>query len=459
MKITFCGAARIVTGSCYLIEAGKSKVLVDCGMFQGTKDITRLNYKPFLFDPKKIDYLFLTHAHIDHSGLIPKLVKYGFRGKIFATSATIDLCRIMLDDSAHIQYMENEHENKRLRRQGLPQREPLYTDRDVSASIPLFKKVDYNKLYNIEKNIKVRYKDAGHIIGSSIIEMFVEEKGREKKIVFSGDLGQWDVPIIEDPTMIDDADYVLIESTYGDRLHEEIADRDSLLLKYSKEAYKRKGKLLIPSFAIERTQELLYSFNKLIKQGKFPDMKIFLDSPLAIKATEIFKKHHEFFDEEALTRYKNPFRFSNLEYTPTARDSKKLNNYNKPCVIIAGSGMCTAGRIRHHLRHGLWDPKNIVLFVGYQAEGTLGRYLLEGAKEARMMGMVVDVNADIQKINSFSAHADYNELVRWSKGFVKKPKKIFIIHGEYKSSKALKERLNKIGFNSHIPKIGEKVEL
>ncbi|MBW2965929.1 MBL fold metallo-hydrolase [Candidatus Woesearchaeota archaeon] len=459
MKLTFCGAAKVVTGSCYLIEVGNIKVLVDCGMFQGTKDITRLNYKPFLFDPRKISYVFLTHAHIDHSGLIPKLVKQGFKGNIFATSATIDLCKIMLEDSAHIHEKENEYENRRLKRDGLPERKPLYTKEDVQKCLPLFKKISYNEIKNISNNIKVRYNDAGHIIGSAIIEVFVEEGDGEKKIVFSGDLGQWDVPIIKNPNLIEEADYVLIESTYGNRLHEEVTGRDELLLKYAKEAYKKGGKLLIPSFAIERTQELLYSFNKLIKLGKFPDEKIFLDSPLAIKATEIFKKHHEFFDEEALTKYKNPFKFSQLIYTPATNDSIKLNTYKKPCVIIAGSGMATAGRIRHHFRHGLWDPKNTVLFVGYQAEGTLGRYLLEGAKEAKMMGMIIDVRAEIRKINSFSAHADYKDLIKWSKGFVKEPKKFFIVHGEEKSSKKLKERLANQGFNSYIPDIGYKVEL
>lgn len=459
MKIQFLGAAKVVTGSCYLIETETDKVLVDCGMFQGRKDITRLNYKSFKFDPKKITHLFLTHAHIDHSGLIPKLKKYGFKGTIHATSATIDLCRIMLKDSAYIQLKENEYENKRFRKKGLPEREPLYLEADVTAAMHLFKKVDYNEIYEITKNIKVRYKDAGHIIGSAIIEMFITENDKEKKIVFSGDLGQWNAPIIEDPTLIDEADYVLIESTYGNRLHEKIGIRDSLLLEYANEAYDNNGRLLIPSFAIERTQELLYSFNKLIKQGRFPNMKIFLDSPLAIKATEIFKQHKEQFDKEALTDYKNPFSFPNLEYTPKVDDSKALNDYKKPCVIIAGSGMATAGRIRHHFRHGLSDSNNIVCFVGYQAEGTLGRYLIEGAKKAKMMGMVIDVKASIRKINSFSAHADYEDLLRWAKSFVKKPEKIFIIHGEEKSSDALKKKLEKIGLKGYVPSLYEEVKL
>ena len=457
MKITFCGAAKIVTGSCYLIEVNKTKVLVDCGMFQGRKEITRLNYKPFLFNPKEIDYVFLTHAHIDHSGLLPKLVKHGFKGKIFATDATIDLCGIMLEDSAHIQFMDNKYENERLKKQGAPLREPLYTKADVKATLPSFKQIEYNQTKNINKNISIRYQDAGHIIGSAMIEMFITENSKETKIVFSGDLGQWDVPIIKDPTLINQADYVFVESTYGDRLHEDVGMRDDLLLEYAQETYEKKGKLLIPSFAIERTQELLYSFNKLIKQGRFPDMKIFLDSPLAIKATEIFKKHPEFFDQEALTQYKDPFDFPNLTYTLEVRDSKKLNFYKEPCVIIAGSGMATAGRIRHHLKNHLDDPKTTVLFVGYQAEGTLGRYLIEGAKKAKMMGLVINVKASIKKINSFSAHADYKDLTKWVNGFVKKPKKIFLVHGEEHSAKALKEKLVK--YDCYIPKLGETAKL
>jgi metallo-beta-lactamase family protein len=459
MKITFCGAAKIVTGSCYLIEIGKDKVLVDCGMFQGSKEITRLNYMPFKFNPKEIDYLFLTHAHIDHSGLIPVLVKQGFKGKILATSATVDLCKIMLEDSADIQKTETEQENKRRLREGLPPREPLYSIEDARACFVLFQSIDYDKFYDITKNIKIKYRDAGHIMGSAIIEMYVNDKDALKKIVLSGDLGQWDVPIVNNPTLIEDADYVLVESTYGNRLHEDIGIRDDLLLEYAKETYKKGGKLMIPSFAVERTQELLYSFNKLIKQGKFPDEKIFLDSPLAIKATEIFKKHPECFDEEALYKYKDPFSFSSLIYSKTVSDSKKINEYEDPCIIIAGSGMCTAGRIRHHFKHGLWDPKNTVLFVGWQAEGTLGRYILEGAKKVRMMGMEVAVKADIRKINSFSAHADYEDIIKWMKGFKKPAQRVFIVHGEEAAAKSLKQRLKKIGLSCHVPDLGEKVVL
>lgn len=460
MRVKFCGAARIVTGSCYNVEVGKNKVLVDCGMFQGTKEITKLNFEPFPFKPKEISYVFLTHAHIDHSGLIPKLYKEGFRGKIYATSATVDLCKIMLLDSAHIHEMDTEHENRRRLRQGLKKREPLYTQADATACMKLFKKIKYDELIKINDEISVTYRDAGHIIGSSIIQMNLNEMGKQKKLVFSGDLGQWDVPIVKNPTFIDDADYIFVESTYGNRLHEKVEKREEALLNCIKKSIENGGKLLVPSFAIERTQEILYSLNKLVKEKKMPkNYKIFLDSPLAIKATEIFKVHRETYDKEAL-KFGNPFEFPNLKYTPTADDSKELNNCGGSCMIIAGSGMCTAGRIRHHLKHGLWDRKNIVLFVGYQAEGTLGRHILRGDRKVRMMGMEVFVGATIKKINSFSAHADYKDLLKWLKGFNKGPKKIFIVHGEGDVAEEFEGKLHSAGLNNtYIPNLGETVDL
>ncbi|MEE9525029.1 MAG: MBL fold metallo-hydrolase [Candidatus Woesearchaeota archaeon] len=457
MRVKFCGAAKIVTGSNYLIEVGGERILVDCGMFQGNKEISRLNYRPFKYDPKRISHVLLTHAHIDHSGLIPKLVKEKFKGKILATDATIDLCKIMLEDSAHIQEMENKYENERLKVRNQPLRQPLYTQDDVAATIPHFQKVVYDQEVQVTPNIRATFHDAGHIIGSSIVELIINDNGEEKRLVFSGDLGQWDVPIIEDPTIIQKADYLFLESTYGDRLHEDVKDREIKLLEYAKRAYARGGRVLIPSFAIERTQELLYSFNKLIKQGKLPNMKIFLDSPLAIKATEIFKRHREYFDEEALKKYSRPFTFPNLVYTRTVNESKAIKDYKKPCIVIAGSGMCTAGRIRHHFKNGLDDPKNIVVFVGYQANGTLGRWILEGQKRVRFMGLYMDVKADIEKINSFSAHADYKDIQKWVNGFIQKPKKIFLVHGEQRSAMELKKKLNK--FNCAIPSIGDIAKL
>ncbi len=456
MKLSFLGAARFVTGSCYLVEANGESILVDCGMFQGRKETTRLNYKPFKFDPMKISHVFLTHAHIDHSGLIPKLVKEGFSGKIHTTSATIDLCRIMLQDSAYIQEKDTEHENRRRKKKGLAPRKPLYTQEDAENAMKFFEVIDYNKKVKINDNITVKFRDAGHIIGSASIEMFLNDDREDKKIVFSGDIGQWNVPIVKDPTLVEDADYVLIESTYGNRLHEG-GMRDEMFLKYIKETYDKKGILMIPSFAIERTQELLYALNKFVKIKEMPDEKVFLDSPLAIKATEVFKKNRKFFDKEALTKYGSPFSFPNLIYSMKTEDSIKLNTYDKPCVIIAGSGMCTGGRIRHHFKNHIDDPKNTVMFVGYQAGGTLGRYILEGAKKAKFMGLKKDIKADIRKVNAYSAHADYKELIKWMNGFKKKPKKVFIVHGEEDSAKALKKKLKK--YNCHIPKLYESVKI
>jgi metallo-beta-lactamase family protein len=454
MKLTFCGAAQIVTGSCYLVETGREKVLVDCGMFQGSKDITRLNYEDFPFDPKEIDCVFLTHAHIDHSGLLPKLVREGFSGPVYATDATRDLCGIMLEDSAEMHKSQVASENKRREMEGLPPRKPLYDKMDVNDAMRLFKNVDYDKIYDIKQNIRVRYRDAGHILGSAIIELFVEGK----KIVFSGDLGQWDSPIVRDPTLIGETDYLLIESTYGDRLHEDVKGKEQLFLKYVKETYAKGGKLMIPSFAVERTQELLYAIKKLEDSGKFPNEKVFLDSPLAMKATEIFLNHSECFDEETRSK-KNPLEPKNLQYVQSVRDSKKINKLNKPCVVIAGSGMCTGGRIRHHLRNNIERKRNTVLFVGYQAKGTLGRYIIEGYKQIKMFGGLFNVLADVRSIDGFSAHADYKGLLRWAGGFKKKPKKTFVVHGEPDASESLKVKLEGLGFPCSVASMRHAVEL
>ncbi len=459
MKVKFCGAAQIVTGSCFHLEVKGKQYLVDCGMFQGKKEVTKLNYEKFAFDPRKIDFVFLTHAHIDHSGLIPKLVSQGFKGKILATSATTDLCKIMLVDSAGIQESDIRRENNRRAREGLPAREPLYTIDDATKSIKHFRNIKYEKKYTVDDNVKVRYRDAGHIVGAAIIEVFVTEKGKEKKLVFSGDLGQWDIPIVKDPTFISEADYVFIESTYGDRLHTDKGKSEELLLKHIHDTYKRGGKLMIPSFAIERTQELLFAMHKFAKRKKMPKEKVFLDSPLAIKATKIFEKHTEVHDEEIKREMPKPFSFEGLEFTQQARDSMKINHYDLPAIIIAGSGMCTGGRIRHHFKHGLWDPKNTVLFVGYQAEGTLGRHILEGAKKVRMLGTEVVVKAKIAEIDSFSAHADYRELIKWLSGFKKKPIEVFIVHGEEDSTLAFKSKLEKKGYKCYIPKLNQVVKL
>lgn len=459
MKLTFCGAAKIVTWSCYLIETWNTKFLVDCGMFQWPKEISRLNYEPFLFNPAEIDFLLLTHAHIDHCGLIPKLHKQGFEGKIYTTSATRDICDIILEDSAEIQEKSTEQENKRRARIGQEPRLPLYTKKDAAKCMPLFRIVEYKKTYKINDNVEVRYQDAWHIMWSASIEVWINENWTTKKLVFSGDIGQRNTPIIQDPTLIQDADYLFMESTYGDRLHEDSAGKEELLLKYTMDTYKKWWKLLIPSFSVERTQELLYFFNILISKWKFPKENIFLDSPLSIKATEIFKKHTENYDNEALNKYPHAFDFAQLQYSESVEDSQKLNNYNEPCIVIAGNGMCTAWRIMHHIKHWLWDSRNTLLFVWYQAEWTLWRNILEWDKNIKVMDAEIAVRADILKINWFSGHAGYDQLMKRAWWFTNPPKKTFIVHWEEKAQTAMKSRLEEIWFTCEIPSIKDVVEL
>jgi len=459
MKLTFCGAAKIVTGSCYLIETDTSKFLIDCGMFQWPKEVMKLNYEPFLFDPKEIDFMLLTHGHIDHCGLIPKLYKQGFTGKIYTTAATLDICDIILEDSAMIQERNIEEENKRRKQNHQEPRFPMYTVDDAKACMKLFQAVEYRKTIKLTDTIEARFQDAGHILWSASIELFVTEWDKKNKLVFSWDIGQRNTPIVQDPTLIADADYLFMESTYGDRKHEDTAGKKELLIKYITETYNKWGKVLIPSFSVERTQELLYFFNIIIKEGNFPAEKIFLDSPLSIKATEVFKKHTEVFDEEALHKYPHAFEFEQLECTQSVEDSQKLNTYSDPCIIIAGNGMCTAGRITHHLKHGLGNKNNTVVFVWYQADGTLGRHILEWEKKVRMMGEMVTVNAEIEKINWFSGHADSDQLLRRAKGFTKAPRKTFIVHGEWTAQTTLKWKLEEIGFACEIPSLRDKIEL
>ncbi len=459
MKLSFMGAARIVTGSCYLLETAGKKLLVDCGMYQGTKDITRRNYEPFGFNPREISHLLLTHAHIDHSGLIPKLVKNGFRGRIIATPPTIDLVKIMLEDAATVNEEETHHENKRRQRMGLPPRQPIYTLKDVKACFGLFKPLEYDREFDVANGIRMRFRNAGHILGSGILELWAREKGKETKIVFSGDLGQWDTPLVDNPTLIPDADYVLVESTYGNRLHGEVSTRGDLLSEAVKETFDRGGKLMIPSFAVERTQELLYYLHQLVRDREFPKEKIFLDSPLAINATKVFSKNMRYFSPRLREEFSDPFEFKGLNFLRSAQESMTMNDYRAPCVIIAGNGMCSAGRIRHHLKHNLWKKQNTLLFVGYQAQGSLGRVILEGAEIVKMMGMEIAVNAQIRQIDSFSSHADSDELLKWMDGFERKPRKVFVIHGEEESSMGLAESLAKRGFETHVPVLGETVEL
>ncbi len=459
MRLTFNGASGIVTGSSYLLEAAGKRMLIDCGMFQGGKDITRLNYEPFPYDPAGVDFLLLTHAHVDHSGLIPKLAKDGFRGRIYATKPTTDLARIMLEDCAEVNAEDTEQENRRRMRAGQEAREPLYTIEDVKNAVKLFSPVDYDSDCQPAPGITARFRNAGHILGSASIELSASEGGKTTRIFFSGDVGQGGTPIVDDPEQVPAADYVLVESTYGNRSHEDPSTREAALDRVVREAFARGGKLLIPSFSVERTQELLYYLHRLAAAKKLPKENVFLDSPLSIKATGVFQKDIGYFRESLREEFKEPFVFKGLEFLRTTQDSMRMNGYEKPCIIIAGNGMCTAGRIRHHLKHNLWKPQTTLLFVGYQAEGSLGRFIEEGAQAVKMMGIEVAVRAHVEKIDSFSSHADEEGLAKWLGAMPQKPRKVFVIHGEEESSQALAGKLDSLGFSTKVPKIGESVEL
>jgi metallo-beta-lactamase family protein len=459
MELTFYGAAGLVTGSCYLLKVGNKKILIDCGEFQERKDISKLNYENFIFNPKDIDCVLLTHAHIDHCGLLPKLYKKGFRGKIYSTTATKDLCDIMLLDAARIHEEETKNDNERLEEQHMPLRQPLFTMQDAKLVMKLFKPFTYDQRFSVTDSVFAIFRDAGHILGSASIEVFASEKGKAKKIVFSGDIGQKDSPIVKDPTYIKDADIVLIESTYGSRNHEESQQRKEMLYAVMKHAFQKRGPLIIPSFAVERTQELLYYLNEFSNHRLLPQMTFYVDSPLANKATEIFKKHKECFDDEArevLKTDSDPFMFDELSYVSSKPDSMALNFKKGPFCIIAGSGMCNGGRIKYHLKHHLSDPKTTILFVGFQANGTLGRHIRDGDSEVLINGKPIEVNAEVVSIAGFSAHAGQSGLVEWAKSFKNsKPKKpiFFIVHGEPIESKGLKRKLDDLGFKTIIPNL------
>ncbi|MFA5576870.1 MAG: MBL fold metallo-hydrolase [Tissierellaceae bacterium] len=467
MDINFYGAAKVVTGSNYLIKTKDHNILVDCGMFQGSKEMERLNYEDFPYNPEDIDFLFLTHAHIDHSGRIPKLVKDGFRGRIITTNPTYDLCKIMLKDSAKIQESDIEWENRKRQRAGKEALEALYTIGDAEESMKYFEPYFYGQNIKINGNIQVRFRDAGHILGSSILELWIRENNEEIKIVFSGDLGIADRPIIRNPEYIDDADYLVIESTYGDRLHESFEESTEKLIDIINTTVIRGGTVIIPSFAVGRTQELIYQLNKYYEYHpnieQHMKVPIYIDSPMAIEATEVFQRNSSSFDEEAkelILRGDNPFEFENLRYVRSQEESATLNKYRFPKVIISSSGMATAGRVRHHLKHNLWDEKNSLVFVGYQAQGTLGRILLDGKKKVKILGEEINVKAEIYDIEGFSGHADRDMLLNWIGKFKKKPKKVFIVHGEEGPAAALAEHIDRyFNIRTIIPNLGDSFNI
>ena len=462
MEIKFFGAAKEVTGSCYSLSTKDEKILIDCGLFQGSKDMERMNYEDFNFNPRDYSVLILTHAHLDHCGRIPKLLRFGFRGRIYATSATRDLAEVIMMDAAKIAAEDTDHENKRRVEQGLPPRKPIYNEFDVKNALKLFIPVKYSQDVKVSKNIIARFYDAGHILGSASVQLKVKENKKSSLIVFSGDLGQANAVLVKNAEPIAKADYVVIESTYGDRLHPPIDQRQKELIRIISENYKRGGKLMIPSFAIERAQEMIYLIGKFMKAGLIPKMNVYLDSPMAMKATDVFIKHSGYYGEEVqklVKQGKNPFDFPGLIRTSTVQQSKEINSVTGPCIVIAGNGMCTAGRIKHHIRNSIENPKNTLLFIGYQVEGTLGYWLKKGEKRVRLLGAEVNVKAKIESIDGFSAHADYAGLIKWLENFSQKPKKIFIVHGDEEQINAFSKRIGKLKFVSYIPSLLDKVQI
>jgi len=462
VEIKFFGATKIVTGSNILISTAKYKLLLDCGMFQGNKDIENLNYSPFPYDPKQIDYLILTHAHIDHSGRIPKLINEGFRGRIISTKPTMQLSEIMLKDSAHIQQSDIEWENNRRRRAGEELKKPLYTIEEAQHSISYFNVYNYDQEINLNDDIKLTFRDAGHILGSAIVELWIREYNNTIKIVYTGDLGMSKRPILRDPEYIKEADYLIIESTYGNRIHENYFDSMNELIEIIENTANRGGTVLIPSFAVGRTQELIYQLNKYyeyINTEEYKKIPIYIDSPMAIEATKVFQENAIFFDDEAkklILSGDNPFEFENLRYVQSKEESMNLNKSQYPKVIISASGMANAGRIRHHLKHNLWNSQNSLVFVGYQAEGTLGRLLLDGVKKVKLLGEEIIVGLEIYNLQGFSAHADILHLRDWLSHFEKKPKKVFVVHGEVDAANSLsREILYDFGIESIIPNFGD----
>ena len=473
MKITFLGATKTVTGSNFLVEGAGKKFLVDCGMWQGKAEDELKNTQEFQYDPKEIDFMLLTHAHIDHSGRIPKLYNEGFRNPVYAHKATCDLCALMLPDSGHIQEMESQWKNKKRLRKGEPAIPPMYTAEDAARCLEIFKPVNYDEVIEITPEIHVRYNDAGHMLGSSIIELWVKEGDKETKTVFTGDIGNNDIPLLSSPTMIEDTDYLVMESTYGSRLHMQNDKKAEIFLDVVSETLDNGGTVVIPSFAVGRTQEILYEVNKLKDENKDEEFRrkykklmkapVYVDSPLAISATEVFRENTDLFDDETkaeILRGDNPLEFPGLKFTMTADESKALNQDETPSIIISASGMCEVGRIKHHLKHNLWNPKSTILFVGYQAPGTLGYSLVNGAKTVKIFGDEIAVNARIEYIECYSGHADQEWLMNFIYSFIKKPKHIFLVHGEEESQDVLREKIEtEAKLPVTIPEYGETYEL
>ncbi len=466
MKIAFHGAARTVTGSKHLItlDNGK-KLLLDCGLFQGMGDRTDELNKTFGFNPREVDYVILSHAHIDHCGLLPKLVKDGYKGNIYTTPGTKDLATILMEDSAGIQESETKFTNKRLALQGLPYISPLYTTLDAMAAAELFETVEYDTWHTVDENIEFCYTDVGHIIGSAAVHLRITENGKKTCITFSGDVGRYRDIILRSPAPFEQADYILIESTYGNSLHEEFTPTNDILLEWiTKTCIQKKGKLIMPAFSVGRTQEILYALNQLSNENKLPQLDYFVDSPLSMEATSVIKNHSEYFNDSiqvVMKTDKDPFDFPGLIFTKSVDDSKRLNYRKDPCVIISASGMAEAGRVKHHISNNIENSRNSILLTGYCEPHSLGGRLKNGDKEVRIFGQWHEVNAEVGQIRSMSAHGDYNDLLHFlSCQNAAKVNTVFLVHGEYKVQQDFAKKVKENGFaNVVIPDMHTEIEL
>jgi len=460
--LQFLGAAGTVTGSKFLVDAGRSRFLIDCGMFQGAKKLRLQNWEPFPLEPATVDHVFLTHAHIDHIGMLPKFVRDGFQGPAWATPITAELAQLTLADSAHLQEEDAKYANKKGFSKHKPAL-PLYTTRDAARAIERIQPLEYNTPLELSPGVTARLHDAGHILGSASVGADLTVNGERIRLLFSGDLGRYDTIILNDPAPSDGADYLIIESTYGNRRHPEKEDPEELAGIINDTA-KRGGALLIPAFAVGRTQAILYMLRELKTRDRIPNLPIYVDSPMAIAVTELFCRHIEEFDEEARAVFRAtgecPLLCPNLQFMRTPEESQKINDVRYPCIIISASGMATGGRILHHLKHRLPDHRNTVLFVGFQTSGTRGRLLQDGAREIKIHGEQIPVRARIQALESYSRHADYLEILRWLQTFPRPPKLVFVVHGEAEASAALAERIHRtFGWKTHLPVYLEKYSL
>ncbi len=465
MKIQFLGACQQVTGSCFFLEIDNLRLLVDCGLFQERAYLNR-NWDPFPVSPSTLDYILLTHVHLDHAGLIPRLVHAGFKGKILMTTPSGALLPVVLLDSAKIQEEDARYKRKRHKKEGrkgpFPVN-PLYTVENAEQSLRQFEEVPYEQTTPLDQNVSVVFHEAGHILGSAMVELQIRLKQKTIRMVFSGDIGQKDKPLIKDPTVFDSADYIVMESTYGARDHEDQEDVETQLEKYILSTLKSGGNIIIPTFAIERAQELLYHLSRLVRLNRIPYLMMFLDSPMALDVTEVFLQNKAELDDETLELFKegeSPFRFPGLKFVRSTQESKAINQIRGSCVIMAGSGMCTGGRVKHHLVNNISRPESTILFVGYQARGTLGRLIVDGRQDVRIHGQTYKVRAQIAHIEGFSAHADRSALHDWLNGLSSPPKKVFLVHGEKEGAQSLRDDIVKTkGWNVEIPEYKMEYEI